>query len=36
MVGLDPEPGLADSGDLEEDLTDLFIQVGLLGKQVLP
>lgn len=32
IVGLDPEPGLADSGDLEEDLADLFIQVGQLGE----
>ena len=27
-VGIDPVPGNADSGDLEEDLADLFIAVG--------
>lgn len=32
MVGLDPELGLADSGDIEEDLADLFIEVGRLAE----
>lgn len=27
-IGIDPEPGLADSGDLEFDLPDLFVAIG--------
>ncbi|MGI3163687.1 ATP-binding protein [Pseudooceanicola sp. 200-1SW] len=27
-VGIEPEPGLADSGDLEHDLPDLFLAIG--------
>ena len=27
-IGVDPEPGLADSGDLEHDLPDLFEEIG--------
>lgn len=32
-LDLGNEPGVADSGDLESDLTDLFIQLGLAAKE---
>lgn len=32
-VGIDPVPGNADSGDLEEDLADLFIAVGEAARE---
>jgi len=31
-LSVDPEPGLADSGSLEMDLVDLFLQVGAVAK----
>jgi hypothetical protein len=31
-VAVDPEPGVADSGNLEYDLTELFLKVGEAGK----
>lgn len=31
-ISVDPEPGVADSGDLELDLSDLFVQVGEAAK----
>lgn len=31
-VGLEPEPGLADSGDLQHDLPDLFVLIGKAAK----
>ena len=31
-ISVDPEPGVADSGNLEMDLVDLFLQVGAVAK----
>lgn len=32
-LDLDPEKGVADSGDLETDLTELFLQIGVAAKE---
>ena len=32
-LDIDPEPGVADSGDLDSDLTDLFLAVGAAAKE---
>jgi len=34
-LAVDPAPGVADSGDLETDLTDLFLKVGLAARAAL-
>jgi len=34
-LSVDPAPGVADSGDLETDLTDLFLKVGLAAEAAL-
>lgn len=31
-ISVEPEPGVADSGDVENDLSELFVQVGLAAK----
>lgn len=31
-ISVDPEPGVADSGDLENDLSDLFVRIGEAAK----